>query len=275
MQSPPRAEPAALEGELIRHRRGLLARINGWRKRTPFNPYWIERKHLRRAAARLAPLASGRLLDVGGGERPYGALFAPYVKRYVGLEYPPMADNLAPEIWRDLKRVRAIIDVFGDGYSLPFAEESFETVLCSEVLEHVSDPERILREIGRVLKPGGVVLLTVPFMAPLHQLPLDYYRFTPRGLVELIARSGMELEWIEPRGNAAAATGSLLSQYLLRLLGSRKVNHDGSVMLSRWRAPLILPVLALIQLWFDLLARWSSDHSTCLGYTAAARRPRA
>ncbi len=263
----------ATEGGLIRHRQGWRRRLNAWRKRTPLNPYWIERRYLRRAAQRLAPMARGTLLDIGGGERPYGELFAPYVDRYVGLEYPPMCDNLVPEIWDLLPRVRHVVDVWGSGNALPFASESVDSVLLCEVIEHVPDPERILREACRVLRSGGRALVTVPFLVPLHQLPYDYYRFTEEGLRVLFTRVGLRAESIEPRGNSAAATGCLLTQYLLRTLGARKANHDGSVTMSRWRAPLVLPLLALVQGTFALFARFSTDPTLCLGWTAVARKP--
>jgi SAM-dependent methyltransferase len=274
----PAGRPSAghedLGGALIRHRRGWRARINAWRKRTPLNPYWIERKYLRLGAERLAPFASGVLLDIGGGERPYEELFAPHVERYVGLEYPPMCENLVPEIWGvNLPRVQRVVDVWGDGKALPFATGSFDCVLLSEVIEHVPEPEGLLIEAQRVLRPGGRALVTAPFMAPLHQLPYDYYRFTPEGLRAMFARAGLVAESIEPRGNSANATGSLLTQYLLRTLGARQLNHDGSVTMSRWRAPLVLPLLAAVQGLFALLAGLSSDHSLCLGWTAVARKP--
>ncbi len=266
---------APTDGGLIRHRRGWKARLNAWRKRTPLNPYWIDRVHLRRAAESLAPRARGVLLDVGGGERPYGELFAPHVDRYLGLEYPPMCDNLVPEIWKVLPRVRSIVDVWGDGNRLPFASSSIDSVLLSEVIEHVPEPALMLDEVQRVLRPGGRALLTVPFMAPLHQLPYDYFRYTDEGLRSMFERAGLEVESIEPRGNSAAATGSLLTQYILRAFGARSLNCDGSVTMSRWRAPLVLPVIALVQGLFAFLSRFTDDRSLCMGWTAVARKPEA
>jgi SAM-dependent methyltransferase len=263
---------APTTGGVVRPRKRLLARLNAWRKRTPLNPYWMEMRWLHRATASLAPKASGRLLDVGVGERPYGRLFAPHVSRYIGLEYPPVADNLHPEIWRLLDRIQGIIDVWGDGQALPFASERFDTVLSLEVLEHVEEPDRLVREFARVLRPGGALLVTIPFAAPLHQLPFDFYRYTPGGIRSLLERNGFELATCEPRGNFAAVAGSLLAQYLLRALASSGQLHDGSVRLSRWRAPLVLPCLALVQLAFELAARFSSDTSYCLGYTIVARK---
>jgi SAM-dependent methyltransferase len=269
---PSEPAPAGAHGGVIRQRTPWLARLNAWRKRTPLNPYWIERGWLHRAAARLAPFSSGVLLDVGAAERPYEKLFTPHVERYLGLEYPPVADNLIPEIWNKLHTIRHLIDVFGDGMRLPFRDRAVDTVLSFEVLEHVPDPDACVREFARVLRPGGRVLLTVPFVAPLHQLPFDFYRYTPRGVEVLLERHGLELELCEARGNFPAAVGAALSHYLLRSLASRRTHHDGSVELSRWRYPLTMPLIALEQLAFAGLARLSRDESLTLGYVAVARR---
>ena len=72
--------------------------------------------------------------------------------------------------------------VFGDGKHLPFRDASVDTVLSTEVLEHVPRPELLVREMARVVKPGGKLLITVPFIQPLHELPSDYFRFTPSSL---------------------------------------------------------------------------------------------
>lgn len=246
-------------------------RLNAWRKRTPLNPYWIELRWLRRAAEFLAPHAQGDLLDVGVGERPYGELFAPYVSKYVGLEYPPVADNLHPEIWGMLERIRGVVDLFGDGQKMPFRDGVFDTAMALEVLEHVKNPDACLAEIRRVLRPGGRLLLTVPFVAPLHQLPFDYYRYTPGGLEAMLDRNGFTIEKIEPRGNFASATGSTLAHWMLRAIGARGFHHDGSVQLSRWRAPLVLPFIALVQAFFASVEGWSDDEGSCLGYSVVAR----
>jgi SAM-dependent methyltransferase len=262
LQQPQRATKG-----LVPQRAGWKKRLNAWRKRSPFNPYWIELRWLRRVTESLASQARGAMLDVGCGERPYEELFAPHVSRYVGLEYPPVADNLHPEIWQKLELIRGVVDVWGDGQRMPFRSGMFDTVLALEMLEHVADPDACLAEIARVLRTDGTLLLTVPLVAPLHQWPFDFYRYTPRGIEAMLLRRGFAIEQITPRGNFASATGATLSHWLLRTLGSRKLNHDGSVELSRWRAPFVLTSIALVQLFFSLCERLSSDQGAALGYS--------
>lgn len=271
----PRAGSAHIRGRTgaVLHRPRLLARLNAWRKHSPLSPYWLDWVYLRNSVAELAPLASGWMLDVGVAERPYGEVFRPHVERYVGLDYPPALLQIQPELWNILDRTREAMDVFGDGNRMPFRDACFDSVLCTEVLEHLTTPERCLREVGRVLKPGGRLLLTVPFTQPLHQLPQDYYRFTPGSLEDLAVRAGLEVESIEARGNFASALGALSSQFVLRTFGAISQQSDGSVILSRWRSVLLLPFLALMQLAFRLLARVTNDQTAVQGYSLVARKP--
>jgi SAM-dependent methyltransferase len=266
--------PAAAAPAPVRQRAPLRLRLAALYRKTPFNPFWLDARHLRRSVARLAGHASGRLLDVGVGERPYAALFGPRVSRYVGLEYPPAAENLSPDITGARSaNLKGAVDVWGDGGALPFRDASFDTVLCTELLEHVPDPDRCLAEIARALRPGGALLMTVPFISALHALPYDFWRFTPAGLTALLTRHGLVVESLVPRGNVASAAASMTTQYLLRAVGARHEFRDGSISISRWRAVFVLPLVALAQGGFLLLERLTSDCGACLGYSVVARRP--
>jgi SAM-dependent methyltransferase len=274
---PPAAAPAPVAAaELaapVRHRPPLKLRLAALYRNTIFNPFWTDTRHLRRSVAGLAQHASGRLLDVGVGERPYARHFEPRVSRYIGLEYPPAAENLSPDITGSRAgNLKGAVDVWGDGGALPFRDASFDTVLCLELLEHVPDPHRCLAEIARTLRPGGALLVTVPFISALHALPYDFWRYTPAGLTALLERHGLRVESLVPRGNIASAAASMTAQYLLRAVGARHSFRDGSISISRWRAPFVLPLVALSQGVFALLERLTTDSGACLGYTVVARR---
>ncbi|MCB9898885.1 MAG: class I SAM-dependent methyltransferase [Planctomycetes bacterium] len=265
--------PQAPPQSVLSRRSGWMRRLHAFHKHSPFNPYWLDARHLLRSVERLAPHARGVMLDVGVGERPYGHLFTPHVQRYFGLEYPPVVfGNLNPDLWNYIHVVHGIIDVFGDGQELAVRSGSCDTVLSLEVLEHLPEPERCVAEMARVLKPGGRLLMTVPFVQPLHQLPFDFRRYTPRGLGDLLERHGLVVELLEPRGNVASATGAVLSQYFLRHWAGKERRHDGSVTMSRWRGVLTLPFIALTQVFFAVAERFAKDDALALGYTVVARK---
>ncbi|MCK6447812.1 MAG: class I SAM-dependent methyltransferase [Planctomycetes bacterium] len=261
-------------GGVVYVRKPLAARLNRWRKRTPLNPYWLELRELERSVAALAGHARGRLLDIGVGERPWGRIFEGKVSRYLGLEYPPVADNLSPGIWQAMHRLRGVVDVFGDAGRLPFADRSCDTLLAIELLEHVRDPDDAVAEFERVLAADGRLLVTVPFVAPRHQLPFDFRRYTPEGLRELLARHGFEVVGLTARGNSAIALGSMFAHWLVRAFAAKSEQSDGSVKLSRVRGLAVLPFVALSQSFFAVCAHVTRDTSLSLGYSVVARRVR-
>jgi SAM-dependent methyltransferase len=97
----------------------------------------------------------------------------------------------------DLVRTPAV-DVRGDALSLPFPAGSFALVLSQEMVEHVADPFRAVREMARVLVPGGTLYLQAPFVIGYHPGPEDYWRFTRAGMRRLVEQAGLECVRLEP-----------------------------------------------------------------------------
>lgn len=141
----------------------------------------------------------GRVLDAGAGRGAYRDLLLRHADSYVGLDMAPS---------------RAM-NVVGDAQQLPFADASFDTVFCSQVLEHVPQPWLALAEFRRVLKPGGKLILSVPHISWLHNEPHDYYRYTRHGLAFLLERAGLVPEQIEPAGGLVALFGHIFSTVLI------------------------------------------------------------
>jgi SAM-dependent methyltransferase len=140
-----------------------------------------------RAAAERAP-AGACVLDAGAGECVYRPLFEG--RRYVAIDR-----GVGDGAW-DYGR----LDARADLERVPFARASFEFVLCTETLEHLARPARVLAELRRVLKPGGTLALSVPFLHPVHQAPHDYYRYTPYGLRHLLGEAGFVVESLQAAG---------------------------------------------------------------------------
>ena len=86
------------------------------------------------------------------------------------------------------------IDIVSDGLDYPFEDSKFDKVLLRCVLEHVEEPEHILKELYRILKPGGKIVIEAPFINPIHGAPEDYFRFTPKGLEVIIKNQNFIIE---------------------------------------------------------------------------------
>src|SRR5262249_20314844 len=111
--------------------------------------------------------------------------------------------------------VRSAIDTKLDAAALPFRDNSFDVVLLSEVIEHVSEAPLVFREINRILRPGGSLLLTWPFICPLHEVPKDYARYTEFGMENMLRASGFRIEVIERRGDVLCVFLAILEQFTL------------------------------------------------------------
>jgi SAM-dependent methyltransferase len=154
--------------------------------KTPFHAgFWV-RKRIDDAVFANAHQAHGVLLDVGCGVKPYKKIFDPFVETYYGTEYSPESGY---------RGNRA--DVASDAAALPFADESFDTILCTEVMEHVAYPEKVIEEFARVLKPDGIVITTAPFFYPIHD-EYDFFRYTDKGIPVMMERYGLSIEKVQP-----------------------------------------------------------------------------
>jgi SAM-dependent methyltransferase len=138
----------------------------------------------------MAPLvaahARGRTLDVGAGRLAWRSLLIKHVAAYFS---------------GDVTKEHSDLDVLFDVTSgLPFADAAFDTIFCCSVLEHAPEPWDALSEMYRVLVPGGIAIVSLPFVLHLHDEPHDYYRFTRYGIQHLAARAGFQVDQMVVNG---------------------------------------------------------------------------
>jgi SAM-dependent methyltransferase len=224
----------------------------------------------RRRLRQYARFAHGRLLDVGCGNKPFEAYFRPYVDSYVGVEHE------GSFAITDASSRASKPDHFYDGRRLPFDDASFDTVLNVDVLEHTPSPQHLVSEMGRVLKDGGTLILTAPFSFRLHELPHDYFRYTPNGLRELCARAHISVTEVAPIGSLWSLVGHKINSFFafrvahLDGLGQalQKLGHEATT--SRrprvWTLPAVGPAMLGVTGAARVLDRFFPDATEALGH---------
>lgn len=154
--------------------------------------FYLIRKSLLHAVQEVKPLLHGDVLDLACGIMPYkNFLMNDKISRYIGVDLEPTKYH---------NKVKP--DHYWDGKTIPLSDASVNFVLATEFLEHYFDTASILKEIYRVLKPGGIFFFTVPCVWPLHEVPYDFHRFTPFALETHFKNTGYSKWDIKPLGGA-------------------------------------------------------------------------
>ncbi|HEX5688589.1 MAG TPA: methyltransferase domain-containing protein, partial [Roseiflexaceae bacterium] len=150
----------------------------------------------------------------------------------------------------------------------------FDSILCTEVLEHTPDPLQVLRELWRVTKPGGRLLLTVPLSEQLHEEPYDFWRFTKYALDELLRASGWRILRLHERGGTWLELGYRLSSFLYSAYGARR-DATGAHTPHLLRGPAVLALCAAVQIAAAALDRAFPSQLSTIGYGLLAEKYRA
>jgi len=206
------------------------------------------------ALVRLRDHLKGAVYDLGCGEMPYREWVLQFADRYVGVDWSDTLHELKADIIADLND------------RLPIEDRVADSVISFSVLEHLREPETMLNEAYRLLKPGGAIVLQVPFMWWVHEAPHDYFRFTRYGLehlfrkagfveVEIIANTGFWVMWV-----------TKFNYQTRRLIRGPRLLRVG-----------ITAILWLVWIMDQITARWLDKYWKCeeetAGYTVSARKP--
>lgn len=143
----------------------------------------------------------GDLIDIGCGKLPFKKFLLTQVSKY---------DSL------DIKQFSSEVNIIADVQDMNMIKaDTYDTVICLEVLEHVSSPSKALSEINRILKPGGLIIISVPHLSRLHDLPNDYFRFTQNGISFLLEQSGFNISELIIKGGLFSFLGHQWSTFIL------------------------------------------------------------
>jgi len=191
--------------------------------------------------------ASGTLVDIGCGDKPYGALTKGLVTTHIGVDHPATVHD------------RANIDIVASAYDTALLSGAADTVLCTAVLEHLERPQDAIREMHRILKPGGYVILSTPLFWHLHEEPRDFYRYTKHGLGYLFTKPGFEIVELQP-----------LSGFVVTFA------QEFCYFLQRFRRGPIGRLMAGLQFFIQwtayVLNRWDRSYGFTWAYLLVARR---
>jgi SAM-dependent methyltransferase len=201
----------------------------------------------------LLPQVKGKVLDIGCGLGPYKHLFNPQNSEYIGLDI----DQASHFGYGETGAIRF------DGQRIPFPDASIDFILCTEVLEHVRDPQLLVDETCRVLKAGGSGVFTVPWSARVHYFPFDYHRFTPFVLKDMF--QGFSCT-ITPRGTDITA---IISKIMVVYLRNFQMTENVLLMVPRLLFMVVFVpfmVLCVLTGYLSLIFHWGSPDDP-LGWT--------
>lgn len=226
----------------------MISKLRNWLRESPvyaFNQVNRDR-WVRQQAAVIT--AGARVLDVGAGSCPYRHVFSHceyQTQDFTGLDAAQLRYGNYGQI-----------DYICDATAIPVEDASFDVVLCTEVLEHVPEPQQVIREFARILRPGGTLLLTAPLGSGLHQEPYHFYGgYTPFWYQKFLGEVGFGDLRIEPNGHFFALFSQEAIRFM-RLSWPMRFSFPVSVF---W-FPLWLIFLLLFGVLLPPLAMWLDRH---------------
>lgn len=193
----------------------------------------------------------GTLYDLGCGTRPYEDFIGPLVTRYIGVDWANTLHEQRMDVIADLNQ------------PLPIEDQVADTVVCFQTLEHLKEPQLLLREAFRIMKPGARIMVTVPFMFHIHEAPYDFFRYTRYGLEHLLSQAGFANIEVRP-DSGFWATLALKINYHTYRYGDR---------LGQWVRWVMAPFWFLSQVCLPVLDKFDKNTRETVSYCVTAQKP--
>jgi len=191
----------------------------------------------------------GKVLDVGAGEvNRYGKYFK--YDEYIKMD----------------PRHVSHADLVGSADNIPLDSESVDSIVCTQVFEHLENPQKSAEEIYRVLKKGGYVLLTVPQMNELHEEPYDFFRYTKFGLKSMFERVGFELVVVDQRGGYYSTMAQMRIRHMIDKHGLYK-----NIFMGKMFAP-ICKIIGRLAIFRDSIDHSISNTKHTIGWCVVLKK---
>ena len=202
----------------------------------------------------------GSLIDIGCGTKPYKKYFS-YIGNYCGIDFKTFSRNKdfsedKPDYYFSNSYVKSFI--------LPLRDSQFDNAVSFQVLEHHADPNRMISEMIRVTKSGGYLLISAPFISPIHESPHDYGRFTEYYFQQIFKKYHCHILEIKKQGSLFSTIATLLSDYLNAFAARNRVFY--------FFALVIFPPFLLSQYLSLLLDRLFPSNEIFFNYVVLARK---
>jgi SAM-dependent methyltransferase len=191
----------------------------------------------------------GKMIDLGCGRMPFENLLVNKATVYHTLD-----------LWPHSEKVTYIGDI--QDMSM-IASASYDSAICLEVLEHVPKPSHAISEIHRILRPGGILIISVPHLSRLHDEPYDYFRFTKHGLRYLLENEGFEVSEIKKKGGVLTFLGHQISTILLSTVWPVPGLRQVAWFWNKW---------LITQLCYGMDRLFDGSGAFALGYVGVARK---
>jgi len=156
--------------------------------------------------SRLKKYASGKLLDLGCGNVPLYEAYKPYVTDVFCVD------------WENSCHKSSFLDLQTDlNHVLPLKSSQFDTIICSDVLEHIRKPNLLWKEMSRTIKTNGVLIMNVPFFYWLHEEPFDFYRYTEHSLRAMAEENDFEILELVAYGGVPEILADITSKFIIKV----------------------------------------------------------